>query len=105
MKALLAATTALLLAAAIGAHVASSQGAAPQNRLVTQAEYDRWQTELTNWGRWGKDDEMGALNLITSAKRKAAAALVKEGFSVSLASNVATEKAPDVPCPAEWAMV
>jgi kynurenine formamidase len=72
---------------------------------VTAAEYERWQTELTNWGRWGKDDEMGALNLITPAKRRAAAALVKEGFTVSLASNAATAKAPDVPCPAEWAMV
>jgi kynurenine formamidase len=73
--------------------------------LITPAEYDRWQTELTNWGRWGKDDQMGALNLITPAKRKQAAALVKEGISVSLASNVATSKAIDVPCPAEWAMV
>ena len=85
-----------------------SQAQAPQSAahpLVTQAEYDRWQTELTNWGRWGKEDEMGALNLITPARRKAAAALVKEGFSVSLASNVATDKAADVPCPAEWAMV
>jgi kynurenine formamidase len=71
---------------------------------VTPAEYERWQTELTNWGRWGKEDEMGALNLITPAKRKAAAGLVKEGVSVSLASNAATQKAPDVPCPAEWAM-
>jgi hypothetical protein len=33
--------------------------------LTTQAEYDRWQKEISNWGRWGKDDEMGALNLIT----------------------------------------
>ena len=73
--------------------------------LITQAEYDRWQTELTNWGRWGKDDQMGALNLITPAKRKQAAALVKEGVSVSLASNAATMKAVDVPCPVEWAMV
>lgn len=73
--------------------------------LVTPAEYERWQTELTNWGRWGKDDEMGALNLITPAKRRQAAGLVKEGVTVSLASNAATAKAADVPCPAEWAMV
>jgi kynurenine formamidase len=77
----------------------------PNRPLVRQEEYQRWQTELTNWGRWGKDDEMGALNLITPAKRRAAAALVKEGLTVSLASNVATAKAADVPCPAEWAMV
>src|SRR5262249_41877712 len=73
--------------------------------LVTQVEYDRWRTELTNWGRWGKDDELGALNLVTPAKRKAAATLVREGVSVSLASNAFTEKEVDVPCPVEWAMV
>jgi kynurenine formamidase len=73
--------------------------------LVSQAEYKRWQTELSNWGRWGKDDELGALNLITPAKRKAAAALVKEGVTVSLASNASTERGVDVPCPVEWAML
>jgi kynurenine formamidase len=73
--------------------------------VVTQAQYDRWQTELANWGRWGKDDEMGALNLVTPAKRKAAAGLVRDGVSVSMASNMATQKEVDVPCPAEWSMV
>ena len=73
--------------------------------LVTPAEYERWQVELSNWGRWGKDDEMGTLNLITPAKRKAAAGLIREGVTVSLASNANTEKGPDVPCPVEWAMV
>ena len=28
--------------------------------LVSQAQYDQWLTELSNWGRWGEDDEMGA---------------------------------------------
>jgi kynurenine formamidase len=72
--------------------------------VVASAEYERWRKELSNWGRWGKDDEMGALNLITPAKRRAAAALVKEGLAVSLASNAATQKDVDVPCPAQWAM-
>jgi kynurenine formamidase len=73
--------------------------------VIAAAEYERWQKDLSNWGRWGKDDEMGALNLITPAKRRAAVALVKDGVTVSLASNAATQKALDVPCPAEWAMV
>ena len=51
--------------------------------------------EVSNWGRWGPDDEMGASNLITPAKRKQAAALVKEGISVSLAHDVIQEDAPD----------
>jgi kynurenine formamidase len=91
----------LILAAAIC--VAFAQ--APAHPLVTRAQYERWQTELSNWGRWGKDDEMGTLNLITPAKRKQAAALVKEGFSVSLSSNGNTEKEIDNPCPIEWAML
>ena len=61
------------LATAIGAVYAQQDPAHP---LVTQAEYERWQKELSNWGRWGKDDELGTLNLITPAKRKQAAALV-----------------------------
>ena len=90
--------------AAVLAGEAGSQ-TATSGSLVSQAQYERWQVELSNWGRWGKDDEMGTLNLITSAKRKAAAALVREGLSVSLASNASTEKGIDVPCPIEWAMV
>jgi kynurenine formamidase len=43
--------------------------------------------------------------LITPAKRAQAAALVKDGVAVSLASNAETEKGVDVPCPVEWAMV
>jgi hypothetical protein len=72
---------------------------------VTQAEFERWQTELSNWGRWGKEDEIGALNLITPAKQKQALSLVKDGLPVSLASDAATKRDVDVPCPNEWAML
>src|SRR5207302_960077 len=82
---------------------AASQGSSPRP-LVSEAQFEAWQTELSNWGRWGKDDELGTLNLITPAKRKAALALVKEGVPVSLSTNTFTEKAVDVPCPAKWAM-
>ena len=81
------------------------RGAAqPARPVITKAQYDRWQKELSNWGRWGKDDEMGTLNLITPAKRKQAAALVREGFSVSAASNANDQKEIDNPCPVEWSM-
>src|SRR5262245_64985433 len=73
--------------------------------VIAAAEYERWQKELSNWGRWGKEDELGTLNLITPAKRKQAAALVKDGVSISLASNESTEKEPDNPCPVEWGML
>lgn len=69
--------------------------AAPADRNLTQAGIDRWMTELSNWGRWGKDDQMGTVHLITAAKRKQAAALVRDGVSVSLARDTETEKAVD----------
>ena len=75
-----------------------------QSRSLTKADIDRWMTELSNWGRWGKEDELGALNLITSAKRKQAAALVKEGISVSLALDTNKERAVDNPSPFEHKM-
>ena len=104
---LLAVSAFVILVGAAGATVRSQGGRDGErlSRLVTQAEYDRWQTELSNWGRWGKDDELGTLNLITPAKRRAAALLVKEGVTVSLASISQTAKAVDVPCPNEWAML
>ncbi|HYR89394.1 MAG TPA: cyclase family protein [Terriglobia bacterium] len=103
MRTLAIAISALILVVTIT--VAAGPQATVAHPLVTKAEYDRWQKELSNWGRWGKDDEMGTLNLVTPAKRKQAAALVKDGISVSLASNAATEKGIDVPCPVEWAML
>lgn len=66
-----------------------------KNAGVTSATIDQWMTTLSNWGRWGKADQMGAINLITPEKRKQAAALVKDGVSVSMARNTETEKAPD----------
>lgn len=85
------------------AHTALAQTTAA-HPVVTQAAFERWKKELNNWGRWGKNDELGTLNLVTPAKRKQAAGLVKDGFSVSLSSDIPTQKSVDVPCPAEWAM-
>lgn len=63
--------------------------------IANDAEFRQAMKELSNWNRWGADDELGASNLITPAKRKQAAALVKAGLSVSLAHNVIQEDAPD----------
>ena len=85
--------------AAVDVDVALRAQADPH--AVSAEQYDRWKKELSNWGRWGKDDEIGALNLITAAKRKQAAGLVKEGVSVSLAADADTVKAVDNPNPYE----
>jgi kynurenine formamidase len=48
-----------------------------------------WFTELAakvnNWGRWGDDDELGTINLVTDEVRRRAAACVKTGKAFSLA--------------------
>lgn len=54
---------------------------------LTAEDIVRLTQQLSNWGRWGNDDQRGALNLITSAKRREAAARVREGISISLAHN------------------
>src|SRR5580704_7224776 len=71
------------------------QRAPSARQELTSEDIERWMTELSNWGRWGKDDQLGTLNLITPAKRREAAALVNEGYTVSMAHNVLTEKAVD----------
>jgi kynurenine formamidase len=65
--------------------------------MASEADFRRAMKELSNWGRWGADDELGAANLITPVKRKLALALAKEGVPVSLAHDIVQEKAADAP--------
>jgi kynurenine formamidase len=74
---------------------AQAEPAEKYPRNLTKDDIDRWMTELSNWGRWGKDDQAGTVNLITAAKRKQAAALIKEGISVSMSLDA--DIAPKVP--------
>lgn len=85
----------------LGAWLASAQ---TQSQL-TKADIDRWMWELSNGGRWGKQDQLGAINLITAAKRKQAAGLVREGFAVSLARDTDKEKSADNPSPFSHTML
>jgi hypothetical protein len=50
---------------------------------------------VSNWGRWGEDDQRGTLNLITPEKRIQAAALVREGVSVSLSQDLSSVESAD----------
>lgn len=43
-----------------------------------------WFDSLSNWGRWGADDQLGTLNLVTDDKVARAARLVQNGSRVSL---------------------
>src|SRR5258708_37053025 len=82
-----------LFAISFSLSVASNQGIAdePAAPKLNKADIEAMMKSLSNWGRWGSDDQLGALNLITPEKRKKAAALVTEGVTVSLAHNVIKE--------------
>ncbi len=77
--------TRLLLAILL---VVPIHGFAADSLEVTKAQFDSWLQEISNWGRWGDDDQLGTLNLITPAKTKSAADLVREGVTVSLALDL-----------------
>jgi kynurenine formamidase len=62
---------------------AEASAAEQYPRNLTADDVERWMTDLSNWGKWGPDDQAGTINLITPAKRKQAAALVHDGISVS----------------------
>lgn len=60
---------------------------------------------VKNWGRWGAEDERGALNLITPEVQKAAAASVRHGRVVSCSRVIPVDPAPDNPHPALHMMI
>ncbi|HAY83004.1 MAG TPA: cyclase [Planctomycetaceae bacterium] len=74
-------------------------------RSMTQADVERLFQQVSNWGRWGKEDQLGTLNLITAAKRQQAAKLVRAGISVSLARTVEETVTPDNPSPFQQTML
>lgn len=59
----------------------------------TVEEYKAFRDRLSNWGRWGDDDQLGTLNHVTHETRRSAAALVREGLTVSLSRPLATATA------------
>jgi len=65
----------------------------------TLQQVDRWMSELSNWGRWGKNDQRGTLNLMTPAVRRDALKIARDGVSVSLAHTIEKQQAADNPRP------
>ncbi len=58
-------------------------------------------TERSNWGRWGEDDERGAVNLIDARKRLEALALPRTGRVVTISRPYPKEPGPANPTPAQ----
>jgi kynurenine formamidase len=71
----------------------------------TADDLDALYAALSNWGRWGGDDELGTLNHLTPERRRRAAALVVDGTSISLAHDLGTTPSPEMPYPAHHHML
>ncbi len=99
----LSGTVVVILVGLAAGSLVSGQNARPP--ITNDADFRRAMKELSNWGRWGETDELGAANLITPAKRKQAVALAREGRSVSLAHDIPQEKAADTPTFLDRALV
>src|SRR5207247_8491989 len=95
-RSLLGTLVGIALIVMLFAHHARTQNNA-RPKIATDADFRRAMKELSNWGRWGEKDELGAANLITPAKRKQALALAKDGITISLAHDVIKESAVDDP--------
>jgi kynurenine formamidase len=100
----------LILLSALAAGLVAPQLSGLSSEGDTRAprnaeEFDQLFHQVSNWGRWGKDDQLGSVNLVTAAKRKQATSLVKSGESVSLAHNPLTERAEDNNNPFEHTML
>ncbi len=65
--------------------------------LPTTDEVRGYLESLSNWGRWGEDDQLGTINTITPEKRLQAVGLVKKGVTVTLARPIVAEASADAP--------
>jgi kynurenine formamidase len=60
-------------------------------------EFEAIFESVKNWGRWGPDDELGTMNLVTPERVRAAAGLVRSGRRVSMAIPINKVPGPDNP--------
>jgi kynurenine formamidase len=64
-------------------------------QALSEADVIKMIDSLSNWGRWGTDDQLGTINLITAESRRRAARLVSDGVSVTCARPISTDIAAD----------
>jgi kynurenine formamidase len=76
----------------------------PEQPAPTRADVLSYIKEKNNWGRWGADDQVGAINLVTQEKRLRAFGLVRNGRVVSLSRPLPVNPAPNNPRPAQHYM-
>jgi len=100
----------VFLAAGLAVAVASPVSVAGQAQLDRSAPpdretIDRWLSELSNWGRWGEQDERGTLNLIAPEVSVAATSLVRKGISFSHSQDYLKEAAADATSPLQHEII
>jgi kynurenine formamidase len=71
---------------------------------VTTAEFRELFEAVSNWGRWGIDDQRGALNYLTADRVLAASRLVRTGENLTLSVPLNTHLGIDNPVPADHYM-
>jgi len=76
----------------------------PGAEEVTAEQFSALFKDLSRWGKWGDDDERGALHLLTPARVASAAGLVRDGVPVTLSLPVNTHAGAHNPKPADHHM-
>jgi kynurenine formamidase len=76
-----------------------------QTNRMTAQEFDELFKKVSNWGRWGPNDERGTLNYITPAHVRAAAGLVRSGRTVSMTIPINKVAGPENPQPPAHHMI
>src|SRR6266511_2329210 len=66
---------------------------------VSAREFSDLHESCKHWGRWGADDQRGALNFITPDQVRAATASVRSGRTVACSWPLDTKAGPDNPKP------
>lgn len=64
--------------------------------MLSEKEVLNYLDSLSNWGRWGKEDELGTVNFINPEKVKKSLALVRDGVSVTCARPIESSPEPDL---------
>lgn len=75
------------------------------NTHLSADEFDTLFQDMKRWGRWGAQDQRGALHYLTPERLAASAQLVRDGVSVSLSLPLNTQAAIDNPRPAVHHMI
>ena len=70
-----------------------------QQGIPTEETVLEYFSTLSNWGRWGVEDQLGTLNFLTPEKTRRAVGLVREGVTVSCARTIRYDTGPDSPAP------